>query len=445
MNALRGIRLNNLGPGLITSEIDNITDTLGFFDVGEKKNLFSNITDTKSKDGFFGAIGDFIRAATVGETFAAIDPNAKVDSFAGIAGSMVKSLINPLDAITDLTSGVSIIARSLQDGSFGISTMFEAATYFGSAIPVLGAAVDVTKLTKVFKEGQKTVGNIGDLNKGFTSAFDAAKANKGNLHIGDDLLTGNLSDIVKADYWEDIKNLTVKFKDGDAFKEMTMADALKQVRKKDYIKPGIESDLEKAIKNTQNNFNLQIGDSLKELNAKDLIRNQQDFHSWKTVQENKIKIDGNERKFQELIKTTDAEEIKKINQTLQEYNRNNKTSFSFESLQKMEKGHDSWNTSSLTLKDLEIRVGDRVLGSKVSSNGQQRFNSIEQYSAESNFHQQKLKEAGQDLADEGKKITEQAKPIVEGSMYQLGKFSSAVKENAIKPFRQGFSGLSVPA
>ena len=408
--------------------------------VEEKGDLFSHITDPK-KDGFFGAIGDFIRAATVGETFAAIDPNAKVDSISGIAGSMVKSLVNPLDAITDLTSGVSILARSLQDGSFGISTMFEAATYFGSAIPVLGAAVDVTKLTKVVKEGQKTVDNIGDLNKGFTSAFDAAKANGKGLHIQDDLLTANLSDIVKAPYWEDIKNLTVKFKDGDAFKEMTMADALKQARK-----TGADNEsLREAIKNTQKNFNLKIGDSLKDLNAKDLIRDQQDFNLWKTVQENKITIDGNEMKFQDLIKTTDAEKIKKINQTLQEYNRNNKTSFSFESLQKMEKGHDSWNTASSTLKDLEIRVNDRVLGSKGSSNGQQRFNSIEQYSAESNFHQKKLKEAGQALAAEGKKITEQAKPIVEGSMYQLGRFSNAVKEHAVKPFRQGFSGLNVPA
>jgi hypothetical protein len=434
MKALSGIRLNNLGPGLITSEIDNITDACGFFDAGEKKDLFSNITDTKGKDGFFGALGDFLRAATVGETFAAIDPNAKVDSIAGIAGSMVKSLVNPLDAITDLTSGVSIIARSLQDGSFGIGTMFEAATYFGSAIPVLGAAVDVTKLTQAFKGAQETVGNIGDLNKGFTLAFDAAKANSKGLHIGEDLLTGDLNDIVKAGYWDDIKNLTVKFKDGDAFKEMTMTDALKQVRKTDYQ----NLDLEKAIQNTQKNFNLDIAKNLKDLNAKDLIRNRQDFDTWKTVQENKIKIDGNERKFQELVKITDAEEINKINQTLQEYNRINRTSFSLENLQKMEKGHDSWNTASSTLKDLEIRVGDRVLGNR-------KFNSIEQYSAESKFHKKKLKESGQALADEGKKITEQAKPLIEGGMYQLGRFSHAVKENAIKPFKEGFNGLSIPA
>jgi hypothetical protein len=372
MNALSGIRLNNLGPGLITSEIDNITDAFGFFDAGEKKDLFSNITDTKGKDGFFGAVGDFIRAATVGETFAAIDPNAKVDSIAGIAGSMVKSLVNPLDAITDLTSGVSILARSLQDGSFGVGTMFEAATYFGSAIPVLGAAVDVTKLTEVFKGAQKTVGNIGDLNKGFTLAFDAAKANSKGVKIAENLLTDDLSSIMKASYWDDIKNLTVKFKEGDAFKEMAMTDALKQVRK-------IGTDnasLRQAIENTQQNFNLRIGENLKDLNAKDLIRNQQDSHSW--------------------------------------------------------------NTASSKLKDLEIRVGDRVLGNK-------KFNSIEQYSAESRFHQKKLKGAGQTLVDEGKKITEQAKPIVQGGMYQFGRFSNTVKENAIKPFKQGLSGLSVPA
>lgn len=434
MNALSGIRLNNLGPGLITSEIDNITDTLGLFDVNEKKGIFSGLTDEKKNDGFFGAMGDFFRAATVGETLAAFDPNAKVDSLAGVAGSMVKSLINPLDAITDLTSGVSILARSLQDGSFGIGTMFEAATYFGSAIPVLGAAVDVTKLTKAFKGAQETVGNIGDLNKGFTLAFDAAKANSKGVKITENLLTDDLGSIMKTGYWDDIKNLTVKFKDGDAFKEMTMTDALKQVRKKDYTNP----NLGEAIQSTQKNFNLNIANNLKDLNAKDLIRNRQDFDTWKTVQENKITIDGNDKKFKELIKTTDAEEIKKINQTLQEYNRNNRTSFSLASLQKMEKGHDSWNTASSTLKDLEIRVGDRVLGNK-------KFNSIEQYSAESNFHQKKLKESGQALTDEGKKITEQAKPLVEGSMYQIGKFSNTVKEIAIKPFRQGFSGLSIPA
>jgi hypothetical protein len=434
MNALSRIRFNNLGPGLITSEIDNIKDALGFFDVNETKDIFSGLTDEKKNDGFFGAIGDFIRAATVGETFAAIDPNAKVDSIAGIAGSMVKSLINPLDSITDLTSGISIIARSLQDGSFGIGTMFEAATYFGSAIPVLGAAVDVTKLTKVFKGAQETVSNIGDLNKGFTLAFDAAKANSKGVKIAENLLTDDLSKITKADYWDDIKNLTVKFKEGDAFKEMTLTDALKQARKKDYQ----NLDLEKAIENAQKNFNLDIAKNLKDLNAKDLIRNRQDFDTWKTVQENKITIDGNDKKFQELVKTTDPEEIKKINQTLQEYNRNNKTSFSLENLQKMEKGHDSWNTASSTLKDLEIRVGDRVLGNK-------KFNSLEQYSAESRFHQKKLKEAGQTLLDEGKKITEQAKPLIEGGMYQLGRFSNAVNKHAIKPFKQGFNSLSVPA
>ncbi|NBV98600.1 MAG: hypothetical protein EBR67_03695 [Proteobacteria bacterium] len=434
MSFLSGMRLNNLGPGLLTTEIDNITDTLGIFDVSEQNDIFSQYTDPKKQnDGFIGAIGDFLRAATVGETFAAFDAGAKVDSWAGIAGSMVKSLVNPLDAVTDLTSGISIITRALQDGTFGIGTMFEAATYFGSAVPVLGAAVDLTRLNKAFSTAKSTVASIGDLNKGFSTAFDAAKANTKGLNIADDLLGGDLSKITKADYWNDLKNLTVKFKDGDTFKELSMTDALKQVRKKGYQ----NDSLEEAIKNTQKNFELKIGDKLKDLNAKDLIAQQKDFDTWKDLSDKKIQIDGTERSFKDLLETTDADELVKINTALKEYNRANKTSVSLEKLEKIKKGSDSWTDIKPSLDDLEIRVGDRVLG-----DSRKGLSSVDQYSMETRFHQKKLKEQGQILVEEGQKVLDKAKPAVQNGMYQVGRAANVVKENVFQPALRGFSGVA---
>lgn len=435
MSLLSGMRLNNLGPGLLTSEIDNITDTLGIFDVSEQSNIFSEITDSKKNDGFLGAIGDFIRAATVGETFAALDPNAKVDSWAGIAGSMVKSLINPLDAVTDLTSGVSIIARSLQDGTFGIGTLFEAATYFGSAVPVLGAAVDLTRLNKAFSTAKSTVASMGDLNKGFSTAFDAAKANTKGVQITDDLFTGDLSKIMSKEngYWEDLKKVTVKFDDGGSLKELTMTEALKQVRKNGYK----NDSLDEAIKNAQKNFDLNLGEKFKDLDAKDLIAQQKDFDSWKELSDKKIKIDNQERSFKELSEITDKDEILKVNTALQEYNKANKTSVSLEKLQKMKKGSESWTAIKPDLDKLEIRVGDRVLGDT-----RKNLSSVDQYSMETRFHQKKLKEQGQILVEEGQKVLDKAKPALQSGMHQVGKAGNLVKENIVQPALRGFSGVA---
>ena len=411
LGTLRHIPTNKLNFGVITGEFDNA------WDVGN--NLLSSTQDeadvfapaTKSnKANPVAFFGDFLAAFAGGEMI------KEVDSVAGLAGSVAKSVLNPLDAITDLGSGMMVITRAAANGELGVGTFFEAAQYIGSSIPVLGAAVDIAKFKKVYDKMSATGKQIQNLNKGLGSALDAAKANKtGNILKFDDIK--DISKFKNSADWKNLKDVKVSVKTGDKVQDMNFADALKQYRNGN---PAEQLELEKTLKTAVENYNVGAGKGsvFNNIETAEVIQNHDDFVNWKDIRNNKVNVDGTQKSFDNLIKSNDPNDLAKANEALTKYNKANGSDLNVDKLKSMKNNHDEWIEMERDLTPLKIQTNNAP-GEVITFN---------QFGAKTTQKKIEFKEQANELTTEAMKVVDEYKEKFGKVMHGTGKATRSIKE-----------------
>jgi hypothetical protein len=383
--------------------------------------------------GAGGNLKDFLMAFCVGETF------GSVDSIGGAVGTIAKSFLNPLDAVTDLTSAGGILLRGLAQGNLGVGTFMEAGQYLLSAIPVIGGIADVAKLKGIFTEASKAGSVIADLNKGLDHAVDAAKLGAKAAETGKDALNlsqigTDFSKLSSLDSWKDLKNLEMKIlKDGKAT-DTSLEEAVKLFNKNN------DTELGSTITKTLENFN--VGHSNQALftniEPKTLLTQKQNSTQWESLKDETIKVDTKEMTINQALIDEKAGLItpEAFKTSLNEYNTVNKSKVSVGQIDQLHLSNQAWKKSENLLDKSGINIQQGAVGKNNA------FLDTKTFSSSYDTAQSAMNRAGENLRQEFQKIIKEKSNTL---FTKAGEVSRTAKDLVVDPFINGFKGNALTA
>lgn len=423
----RSFSVNKFTPAGIFGEVaqngDNVID--GF--MGSAKENGSN-PYIKPK-GAGGNLTDFLMAFCVGETF------SSVDSIGGAVGTIAKSFLNPLDAITDLTSAGGVLLRGLAQGKLGIDTFVEAGGYLFSALPVIGGIADVAKLKGIFTEARQAGNVIADLNKGLDNAVDAAKLGAKAAETGKGILNLNeigtdFSKLSSLDSWKDLKNLEIKMlKDGKAT-NTSLEEAVK-LFKNNTDNTELDSTITKALENF--NAGHKNSEFFNEIKPQTLLTQKQNSTQWESLKDKFIEVDGQSISIdQAIIKKSEGNLSEaSFKSSLDEYNKVNKSKLSIEQIDQLRSSNKLWKETETQLSKSGINIQQGAVGKKNT------FIDTKTFSSSYDEAQSSMNRAGKNLRQELQGIVKEKSNTL---FTKAGEVSRGAKDLIVTPFVNGFKG-----
>jgi hypothetical protein len=293
--ALSGNNLKILG------DATNYGDTWGAMNKHKRSQLLS----LAGQQGFAvgaGALGfsakeevtllsqakDFLESLLFKETFSG------ADTLGGTIGCFLSAALNPLDAVTDVTSAIGCAARGDIFGALGNSL---------AALPVIGAFAEVGKLNKFLKGAKTAEQNLGLIDDALEGSFKALKTSDDafkNLDFKDLFKEGN-------------EELLTKFKDSVKDQKFDLKNFQVDVSGKKKISEiaGTESDLSLVEVLQKDPEIMKIGDPAKrQAMINKLVEKQDECPEWKNFADKEVDWKWTESKDLDGISSQELFELR---------------------------------------------------------------------------------------------------------------------------------------